>query len=282
VKRLIGAHMPTSGGLHKAILNGAQIGCTAVQVFTSSPQQWKSKEITDETAKAVAVALETTAVDFLISHDSYLVNLAAVDDTIRKKSIDSLCGELIRCATLSIPYAVSHMGSHLGEGEAAGLKKLAAGAKSVLANTPKDVAIAMETTAGQGTNLGYRFEHLASVIEANKGDARLAVCLDTCHVFAAGYDITSEEGYEFMLADFDRLIGFDRLVCIHANDSKYPLGSKRDRHEHIGEGYIGKDAFRRIVTDSRIAHAPIVIETPDAEKMHAANVKRLKSYVKRK
>ncbi len=271
--------MPAAGGLHKAILNGKEIGCTAVQVFTSSPQQWAAKEITDEKAEAFRKAREETGIEAVVSHDSYLVNLAATEAALRKRSISALAGELLRCAKLGIPYAVTHMGAHKGDGEEVGLKRLAEGAAAVLAETPDSVSIAMETTAGQGTTMGYKFEHLGFVIEANKGHPRLVACLDTCHVFAAGYDIRTEETYNEMIEEFDRIVGLDRLRVIHVNDSMRPFASRKDRHAHIGQGEIGEDAFRRVVNDPRIRHASLILETPDPDEMHEVNLKRLKSYL---
>lgn len=279
--RLIGAHMPTSKGLHAAIRNGSEIGCTAVQVFTSSPQQWKAKEITDEIADSFRLAVKETKMQGLISHDSYLVNLAAPDREIRAKSEAALVGEIKRCSKLGIPYVVSHMGSHLGQGEEVGLAMISESVARILDDSPEDVAIAMETTAGQGSNLGYKFEQLCAIIDANQGNTRLRVCLDTCHIFAAGYDIRDKKSYRQTMLDFNNIVGFDRLACIHANDSKHPLGSRKDRHEHIGDGHIGLEAFRLLVNDKSIAHAPIVVETPEAESMHEHNVRLLFSLMKK-
>jgi len=273
---MIGAHMPTSGGFGEAIRKGKEIGCSAVQVFTSSPQQWRAKRITDEMVEEFLIAREETGLDWTISHDSYLINLAASDEELRTKSLNALIAEMERCSRLRIPYVVSHMGSHRGEGEEEGLKRLAESTRTVLAETPEDVSLAMETTAGTGSSLGYRFEHLAEVLERCKWPKRLVVCFDTCHVFAAGYDLRSEEGYEATIEEFDRKVGLDRIVCIHANDSRMPFGSRKDRHAHIGEGEMGTEPFRRIVNDSRLRHAPLIVETPDAETMHEVNVQRLR------
>lgn len=279
--RLIGAHMPTSGGLHKAILSGHEIGCTTVQVFTSSPQQWSSKPIAADMVEKFAAAKKETEIDVVISHDSYLVNLAARDESARDKSISALVGELKRCSQLGICAAVSHMGSHLGDGEEAGLQRLAEGAAEVLAESPDDVVLAMETTAGQGTNLGYKFEHLEYVIEHNKGNKRLMCCMDTCHIFAAGYDIRTKETFEATMKEFDKVIGFEKLKCVHVNDSLKEFGSRKDRHAHIGEGEIGPGAFELLVNDKRFAKVPLILETPDAETMHAVNLKKLLSMVKK-
>jgi deoxyribonuclease-4 len=279
--RLIGAHMPAAGGLHKAIRNAHAIGCTAIQVFTSSPQQWKGKVITDELADQFQHAVKETKMKALISHDCYLVNLAAPSEEIREKSVHALTGEMERCARLEIPVVVSHLGSHMGLGEEEGIRRVATHVKRILKQTPKDIYLAMETTAGQGTNLFFCFEQMGQLLDALDGDSRLCVCLDTCHVFAAGYDIRDKKSFDAAIRKFDKVVGLERLRCIHANDSKFPLGSRRDRHEHIGNGQIGLEAFRLFVNDRRLSHAPIVIETPDAETMHATNIKTLLSLLKK-
>lgn len=276
--RLIGAHMPVGGGLDKALRRGQEIGCTAVQVFTSNPQQWASKDISDEVAASFEEAKRETGIRALVSHDSYLVNLAAPDDEVRRKSIDALKGELRRCAKLGIPSVVSHMGAHMGQGEEAGLRRVAEGAKEALADTPEEVGLLMETTAGQGSSLDWRFEHLAELISLLKGEERLAVCIDTCHIFAAGYDLRTEEAYERTFREFDRIVGLERVRAIHCNDSKKPLGSRVDRHAHLGQGEIGESAFRLLVQDPRFEEVPILLETPEAETMHAANLAKLWSF----
>jgi deoxyribonuclease-4 len=272
--------MPTSKGLGAAVRHAKEIGATAIQVFTSSPQQWRAKKITEEMIEDFLFARKETGIDWTISHDSYLINLAAPEEPMRKKSIEALIDEMERCAQLRIPYAVSHMGSHKGHGESEGLKRLVMSTKEVLADSPRTVSLAMETTAGTGSSLGYRLEHLQEVIDRCKAPKRLVVCMDTCHVFSAGYDIRDEEGYERFLEEFDTRIGLSRLVCIHANDSLKPFGERKDRHAHIGDGEIGAEAFERIVNDPRIAHAPLIIETPDAEEMHAVNLERLRRMVR--
>jgi len=276
---LIGAHMPTSGGLHQAILKGAEIGSTAVQVFTSSPQQWKGKDLTSEAIATFLDFQEQTGIRSLISHDSYLVNLCSPNPEIRAKSIAALKAEMGRCKLLKIPYVVSHMGAHLGAGAEAGTAEIAKATKEILNETPSEVTLLMETTAGQGSALGCRFEQLAAVLDQANGDGRLAICLDTCHIFAAGYDIRTAETYETTFAEFDRLIGCTLIRAIHANDSKKGLGSKVDRHEHIGKGEIGLEAFRLLVNDQRFEQVPIVVETPEAETQHAVNVRVLRELV---
>lgn len=269
--------MPTSGGLHLALQRGREIGCTAVQVFTSSPQQWKAKPMADEAVERFQQAQAATGIDCVVSHDSYLVNLCATNDEIRAKSIEGLKAEVERCARLGIRWVVSHMGSHLGAGEEAGLQAVAEGARRVFEETSDSVTLLMETTAGQGSALNYRFEHLATLIESLQGHPRLGVCLDTCHLFAAGYDLRDRESYEATFSELERWVGLDRVKAIHANDSKRGLGSRVDRHAHIGEGEIGIEAFRLLVNDPRWIEVPILLETPDAETMHKVNLERLKS-----
>lgn len=271
-KRLLGAHMPASKGIPAAIRNGAAIGCTAVQVFTSSPQQWKSRDIGPEEPAEVKKAIEETGIGSLISHDSYLINLCAVEQEKRDRSRIALARELSRCSTLGIPIVISHLGAHMGAGEEEGLKVVSEQILEILAESPSEVTLTMETTAGQGSSLNYKFEHIARIFELTKSPANLGVCLDTCHVFAAGYDIRTADSYEAVMSEFDKVVGCERLVCLHLNDSKKPLGSKLDRHEHIGEGEIGEDAFRFVLNDPRIKDKPMVVETPKAEEFHEKNV----------
>lgn len=274
---LIGAHMPTGKGLPDAVRRGKTIGCTAVQIFTSSPQQWKSKPLSPDAAEKLAQALQETGIDpqAMVSHDSYLINLCAPDAEKQAMSREALTRELTRCAELKIPYVVSHMGAHLGQGEDIGLIEVAKQTSELLQEIPEGVTLLMETTAGQGSSLNYRFEHLAKLLDLTKSPKNLAICLDTCHIFAAGYDIRTKETYEATFAEFDRLIGCDVIKVIHCNDSKKALGTKVDRHNHLGEGEIGEMAFRCLVHDKRFENTPIVVETPEAETMHEVNVQRL-------
>jgi deoxyribonuclease-4 len=273
--------MPTAGALPNAVRNGKAIGCTAVQVFTSSPQMWKSKPPTEELAEKLKSALKETGIGkHIVSHDSYLINLAAPSDELREKSINGLKGEIERCSKLGIPYVVSHMGAHVGQGEDVGLAKVAEATKRILKDTADNVTLLMETTAGQGSCLFYKFEHLAWVIEKLKSPKRLAVCVDTCHIFCAGYDIRTKATYEKTMAEFDRLVGCSRIKAIHCNDSKMPFASRKDRHEHLGEGEIGPAAFKCLVRDKRFFDTPIIVETPEAETKHAENVAKLWKWAK--
>lgn len=271
--------MPTGGGgVPKAIRDGKKIGCEAIQVFTSSPRQWGSKQPDPELIADTQRAIKETGIDFIVSHDTYLVNLCAPDETTQKRSMSTLISEMTRCSKLGIKYVVSHIGSLKGQEEREAFIKLVGALQVVLQETPDDVFLAMETTAGQGSSLGYKFEHWATVIDAHKGNPRLVVCMDTCHLFAAGYPVHERDGYEKTMGEFDKVIGFDRLRVIHANDSQKPFGSRVDRHEHIGEGLIGEEPFKWFVNDPRLAHAPMLLETNEPETMHEINLNRLKSY----
>lgn len=275
--RLLGAHMPTTGGLHRAIISGHEIGCTAVQLFTASPRQWRARPLSQEEIQAFAKAREETNIHTIISHDSYLINLAAPNGDILQRSREAFLEELQRAESLNIPWVVTHMGAYLDSSEEEGLAVLGESVRLLLQQTEgMKAGIALETTAGQGTNLGYRFEHLARIIDAAGGSERIGVCFDTCHVFVAGYDIRTPETLSATLDEFDRVIGLDRLKVIHVNDAKKPLGSRVDRHEHIGDGELGRETFRILLQEPRLTHVPVILETPDAEKMHPENLRRLK------
>jgi len=274
--QLLGAHMPTSGGLGNAIRTGKAMGCSAVQVFTSSPQQWRSKPVSDEMAADFRTACTETGITEVVSHDSYLINLCAPDPVKRIQSVNGIKAEIERCARYGIRYVVSHMGAHVGQGEQCGLDAVVETTRQVLEETPETVTILMETTAGQGTSLMAKFEQLAFVIEQLKGPERLAICLDTCHIFVAGYDIRTQQTFLKTFEDFDRIIGFNRLKVVHCNDSKKGLGSRVDRHANIGNGEIGTDAFRFLVNDQRFENIPILIETPTENEGHERDIATLK------
>jgi deoxyribonuclease-4 len=274
--RLIGAHMSTAGGLKNSLYTGKAIGCTAVQLFTGSPRQWHHPPLDLKVAEEFHAAKEETGITFTVAHDSYLINLAAPDVEVLERSRKAFRLEMDRAEELGIPWLVTHMGAHLKTGEDTGLKVLCESLTALLDETEGMVAgVALETTAGQGSTLGDKFEHLARIIDGCARHPRLGVCLDTCHIFVAGYDIRTEEAYEKTFNHFGETVGFDRLKVIHANDAKKPLGSRVDRHEHIGEGEIGIEAFGRLVTDPRMLHAPVIIETPDLETMHPVNLGKL-------
>lgn len=278
----LGAHMSIAGGCHNALTRGREVGADAVQVFTKNASQWKAKPLTDDLCDQFHSTLTTTgytAAD-LIAHDSYLINLASGDVELRTKSQAALLDELERCDLLGIPSLVTHAGAHLGRGEEEGLAELARSLDMVLAGRGGGAQVLLETNAGQGSWLCYRFEQLAQVLDQVHYPDQIGICLDTCHVFAAGYDIRTPEGYDATIGEFDRLLGLDKLKAIHLNDSKKGLGSRVDRHEHIGQGELGLDTFRRLLNDPRLRHLPMVLETekdPDGaqDRMNLATLRGL-------
>ena len=272
----LGAHMPASGGAFKAIERGAAIGCEAVQIFTSPPQQRNTKSVSDEMVEAFKTAVKRYGINHLVSHDSYLINLCATDAVIESKSLDCLAAEMNRCEQLGVPFLVSHMGSHLGQGPEIGLQRVAANAKIVLEKTSPEVMLLMETTAGQGSALNSKLEELEWLINEINQPNRLGVCLDTAHLFAAGYDLRTKETYEATMTEIEQKLGRETVKVIHCNDSKKALGSRVDRHEHIGQGLIGIEAFNHLVNDPRWSHTMIILETPEAESHHKMNLDVLK------
>lgn len=276
---LIGAHMSIASGLHLAFARGEETGCAAIQVFTKNASQWRGKAISPAEADAFRQAWQESSIGPVIAHDSYLINLAAPDEAMWRKSIAAFVDEMERCAALGIPELVMHPGAHLGAGEEAGLQRLSAAFREIFAAAPAGVSVLLENTAGQGTCLGYRFEHLAAVIE-RVPEGRFGVCFDTCHAWAAGYDLATAAGYAAVILEFDRVIGLERLRAFHVNDSKKGLGCRVDRHEHIGQGSIGEAGFAALVQDRRFAGIPKILETPkgkDAEldRMNLALLRRL-------
>lgn len=275
--------MPTAGGLHKSLIAGQQIGCTAVQLFTGSPRQWSHSPLDTEVIANFHKVRDASNIAFTVAHDSYLINLAAPAPDVLERSRDAFRGELDRAHLLGIPWVVTHMGAHLNAGEEAAVARLIESLKRILDETDRlgyTVGIALETTAGQGTGLGWQFEQIGEVLRGVGEHPRLGVCLDTCHIFVAGYDLREETTYAQTWARFETEIGRRNLKVIHANDAKKGLGSRVDRHEHIGAGEIGADAFARLMTDLTLAHVPIILETPDSETMHALNLARLQRLAK--
>ena len=254
--------MSIGGGVHMAIERACSINCTAMQIFVKNNMQWFARPLVKEEIRAF-LNHRRAELASVFAHANYLINLAATNPQFHANSLRALSEELTRADQLELPFLVLHPGAHLGMGEEAGLEKIIASLDRVLAGIPKvKTRIALETTAGQGSCLGDKFEHFAHIISCVREPQRLCICLDTAHVFAAGYDIGSEAATRKMLAQFDRTIGLDRLVAIHANDSKTTRGSRVDRHEHIGKGRIGLDAFRFIMRDRRLRKIPKVLETP--------------------
>jgi deoxyribonuclease-4 len=261
--QLLGAHMSIAGGHALAIDRATAFDMTACQIFTKNANQWNAKPIAPDAAEGFRARVAESAVAFVVAHDSYLINLASPDDALRERSTAAFGDELQRCGLLGVPWLVTHPGAHMGSGVDAGVQRVAESLNRLFDEFPDlEVTVLLETTAGQGTTLGRSFEELASILELVEDQARMAVCFDTCHVFAAGYDIRDEIGYAATMHAFDEVIGFDRLRVFHLNDSKKGLGSHVDRHTHIGEGEIGLDAFRLIVNDERFASRPGILETP--------------------
>jgi deoxyribonuclease-4 len=259
----LGAHESIAGGLYKAFDRAQSVGCEALQIFVKSNRAWAVKPLTEEDVARFQVQAEETGIGPVVGHASYLLNLGTPDEALWAKSRDMLIVELERCEALDVPYLVLHPGAHVGTGEEAGLAQVAQALGEVHAATPGFRArVLLETTAGQGTGLGHRFEHLAWLIEHTPEGERLGVCLDTCHVFAAGYELRTPEGYAATMEAFDQIVGLARLEAIHLNDSKGDLGSCKDRHEHIGKGHIGLEGFRHVINDPRLAGLPGLLETP--------------------
>lgn len=277
--------MSIAGGVYNAVLHGRRAGCDVVQIFTKQSNQWRAKPLTGDEIEQFFQEQKGTGVKVACAHDSYLINLASPDDSLYKKSMDSFKLELERCDVLRIPYLVMHPGSHVGSGEDAGLKRIAEAFNRLFDQMPDSkTAVCLETTAGQGTNLGYRFEQLAQIIDMVADKTRMAVCFDTCHVFAAGYPLRDLNEYRKTMKEFDSILGLKRLKVIHFNDSKKPFGSKKDRHEHIGKGELGLEPFRNMLNDRRLAKIPKILETPKSEDLHEdiENLKILRSLIQAK
>ena len=260
----LGAHVSTAGGVGNAPGNGETIGAECIQVFTRNQNRWSSKPISDAQATRFRVELERLGIGPVMAHDSYLINLATDDPEKLGKSMEAFGDEIARADGLSIPFLVAHPGSHLGAGVDVGLRRFARNLDTCLerAGAGSQVMILLETTAGQGSNLGFEFEQLRDIIDHSAHPDRLGVCVDTCHVFAAGYDIRSREGYDATITKLAQTVGLDRVRAWHLNDSKRELGSHVDRHADLGEGLIGIEPFRWLVCDPRWAGVPGCLETP--------------------
>ena len=265
----LGAHESIAGGMYKAFDRAQSAGCDALQIFVKPNRAWAVKPLTKKDIDLFRAKAVDTDVQPVVGHASYLLNLGTPDAILWKKSIDTLIVELERCEALGIPYLVLHPGSHVGTGEEAGLARVAQALGEVHAGTPGlHARTLLETTAGQGSSLGYRFEHLAWLMDNAPDGERLGVCLDTCHVFAAGYELRTPGGYAATMGEFDRVVGLEQLKAIHLNDSKGDLGNRKDRHNHIGKGYIGLEGFRHILNDARLAGLPALLETPKSDDLH--------------
>jgi deoxyribonuclease-4 len=274
--------MSISGGLHLAIDRAVAAGCGVVQIFTRNSNQWKGKPVSDADTALFRSKLAASGLHEVISHDIYLINLAAPPGETRDKSVAAFRDELETCARLGINKVVMHPGSHLADSPQNGLGRVIEAFDQLFADVPQfEGKVLVETTAGQGSNLGRTFEELGTIISGSRFPEKFGVCFDTCHTFAAGYDTATEEGYRDTMAQFDRLIGIERLECFHFNDSKKGLGSRVDRHEHIGQGTLGLNPFRFILNDPRFVNVPKILETPkgDNDEMDAVNLGVLRGLI---
>jgi deoxyribonuclease IV len=280
---LLGAHMSTSGGIHRAVDRATSIGCTALQVFTKNNNQWNAKPLKEEEIKNYKTKITDSRITPVVAHDSYLINLCALNPDILQKSRAALIDELNRCEQLGIQLLNFHPGSHGGAGEEEGIKRIIESLDLVHEKTKGfKVMSVVETTAGQGTAVGHRFEHLERIVNGVDDSKRMAVCIDTCHIFAAGYELRTEAGYEKTFREFDDIVGISQLAVFHCNDSKKEFDSHVDRHEHIGKGAIGVAGFSFLMNDDRFATIPKILETPKSEDLHEdlENIRILKSLVK--
>ncbi len=274
--------MSIAGGVDKAPLRGREVGCDAIQIFTKSNRQWRARPLGDDEVAAFRANLDAAGIGSVVAHDCYLLNLAAPVAAVWKRSVAAFRDELERAERLGIPYLVTHPGSHLSAGEAEGVARVAEALNILHAALPRHrVRVLLETTAGQGTSLGHRFEQLAAILEQVEAAQRVGLCLDTCHLFAAGYDIRSPAGYRETMRRLAACGGPARVKAIHLNDSRQGLGSRVDRHAHIGEGCLGSAAFRLFLNDPRFRAVPMILETPKdadfvaADRRNLARLRRL-------
>ncbi len=280
---LIGVHVSIAGGLHKAFARGKEIGCTVIQVFTRNATQWKTVPLTTEMVTLFLKERSRTQLS-TVAHAPYLINLASPDPELHERSVAALREEIDRTEQLEIPYLIVHPGAHKGSGEEAGMAAITGALNGLLQDSRGyRLAILLENTAGQGTSVGHRVEHLGRILDGVDETERVGVCFDTCHAFAAGYDLRNEASYQEVFEEFDRTIGLGRLRVFHLNDSKRGPGEKVDRHEHIGMGALGLDGFRRIVNDPRFVSLPMILETPKelaGKDMDPVNLSVVRSLVK--
>lgn len=280
---LLGAHTSITGGVSKAIERAVKLKFTALQIFTKNNNQWEAKPLDENEITAFRINLAESKIKIVVAHDSYLINLCSPDKEILKKSRSAFIDELKRCELLGIHHLNFHPGAHLGKVEEEGLKIIAESINKAHHKTPKyQVSSMLELTAGQGTSLGHKFEHIAKIIEMIDQKERMTVCIDTAHIFAAGYNIKDYEEYIKVMNEFDSTIGLFRLQCIHMNDSKKELGSRVDRHEHIGKGFIGREGFSNIMNDKRLINVPKILETPKGKDQleDLKNIRVLKRLIK--
>jgi deoxyribonuclease-4 len=281
---LLGTHVSTHGGIHKAFERGMKIGCTTMQVFTKNSNQWTGKAFTEEDIQNYKIARGKSTIDPVFAHAAYLINLCATNPATLTQSRAALIHELERAQQLGLRGVIVHPGSHLGLGEKEGIGRVAESINIVHWKTPAFSSLTiLETTAGQGSAIGYRFEQLRRIADRVEDRRRLAICIDTCHLFAAGYPIGTDRGWHAMMDELDETVGLRNLVAVHVNDSKRELGSHVDRHTHIGKGLIGRRGFSLLMNDTRLASIPMILETEKSEDMHedVENMMYLRSLVRK-
>ena len=280
--KFVGAHVSTAGGVFNAPLNAEKIGAKAFALFTKNQRQWKAKPLTDEAIKKFKDNLKKVKISpkHVLPHDSYLINLGHPEEEKRRRSIEAFIDEVERCYLLGLKYLNFHPGSHLKKVSEKECLRIIADSINEIHGRTKEIILVLENTAGQGSNVGYRFEHLAEIIDMVEDKSRIGVCLDTCHMFAAGYDIRTESAYLKTMEEFDSIIGFKYLRGMHLNDAKSSFGSRVDRHQSIGKGNIGLEAFRLIMNDERLDDIPLILETPDPS-IWAEEIKLLYSLVEK-
>ncbi len=262
---LVGAHMSIAGGIHNAFAHAERAGCKALQIFLKSSNQWRGRPLTEEDRERYRAARARSGIESVVAHNSYLINLASPDPELYERSTAAFIEEMERANFLGVAAVILHPGAHMGAGLEPGIARVAEALNRSLDSVPPPVRILLETTAGQGSSIGHRFDQMAAIIDRLRPTGRIGVCLDTCHVFAAGYDIRTESGYRATMREFQSQIGLDMISVFHVNDCKKELGSRVDRHTHIGQGQIGLEAFRCLVNDRRFARIPKILETPKGE-----------------
>ncbi len=273
----LGLHISIAGSIDRAVERASERGCNTFQIFTRNPRVWRFKDLGEDETKEFIRKRRESGIEPVISHMPYLPNLASPKEDVYKRSVVSLKSELLRCEQLEIPYLVTHLGSHLGAGKEAGIKRIAYAIGNATADVENDVMILLETTAMTKNSIGGTFEDLGEIIDRLKGDPLLGICFDTCHAFVAGYDLRTEEALDKTMKNFDDVIGFERLKLIHLNDSVGDLNSHLDRHEHIGMGHIGDQGFKTITHHRVLQRLPMILETPiDERRDDTGNLEKIK------
>lgn len=271
----LGVHVSITGTIDQAVDRAQEIGCNTFQIFTRNPRGWKFRKLNDEEVKEFKRKVELSGLNPVVTHMPYLPNLSSPRKLIYNKSMKSLIAELDRCASLGIPYVVTHLGSHLGKGAELGLEQIVNAVNKALSQDESDVMLLLENTAGTKNSMGSSFEEIKRIVDGVEKKNRVGVCFDTAHAFAAGYDLRTAQGVEETIRKFDSVLGLGLLRVIHLNDSKGDLGCGRDRHEHVGLGYIGKEGFRALFRNNAVNNLPFIMETPESRD-DSAEIKRVR------